>query len=157
MSYTLDNFVRSTLSADVLSTDTTLHIAVATAPLRNPPSTVSASAPGIMVIQDVPSAPTAIEIVTFTGVSTVGSVVTLTGVTRGREGTTAKAWVSGNPTFQGVTADVLAQIANAATLNGPDFTAGPTINGLPVPSVTITSTVPTTVGSVENGHLWLVV
>lgn len=115
MAFTLDNFVRSILAVDAAIGDTSLVVALAAPPLRDPPAP-SAGAPGILILQDQPVAPTKIEIVTYTGVSIVGTQVTLTGVTRGLEGTSAQAWPAGTQTFSGTTVGVLAQFALAATL-----------------------------------------
>src|SRR5690348_6407743 len=93
MSFTLDNFVRSILAVDAAVGDTSLVVALAAPPLRDPPA-ASPGAPGILILQDQPTAPTKIEIVTYTGVSIVGTQVTLTGVTRGLEGTAAQAWTA---------------------------------------------------------------
>lgn len=115
MAFTLDNFVRSILAVDAAIGDTSLVVALAAPPLRDPPA-ASAGAPGILILQDQPTAPTKIEIVTYTGVSIVGTQVTLSGVTRGLEGTTAQAWTAGTQTFSGSTAAVLAQFALSANL-----------------------------------------
>lgn len=112
MAYTLDNFVRAVLSADATAGANTLLVAKAVAPLRDPP-VASVEAPGVLVLQDLPTSPTKVEIVRYTGQSIAGNVVTLTGVTRGQEGTTAQAWSAGTPTFQGVTAGALADLQSA--------------------------------------------
>lgn len=115
MAFTLDNFVRSILAVDAAIGDTSLVVALAAPPLRDPPA-ASADAPGILILQDQPTAPTKIEIVTYTGVSIVGTQVTLSGVTRGLEGTSAQAWPAGTQIFSGSTAAVLAQFALKAAL-----------------------------------------
>ena len=115
MAFTLDNFVRSILAVDAAIGDNSLVVALAAPPLRDPPA-ASADAPGILILQDQPTAPTKIEIVTYTGVSIVGTQVTLTGVTRGLEGTSPQAWPAGTQTFSGTTVAVLAQFATAAAL-----------------------------------------
>lgn len=109
MAYSLDNFVRSTLQADITSTTTTITVAKAAAPLRDPPD-ASASEPGVLVLQDKPASPTQIEIVTYTGRSIAGNVVTLTGCARGQEGSTASVWSSGAPTLAGLTAGIIADL-----------------------------------------------
>jgi hypothetical protein len=152
MAFTLDNFVRSVLAEDAAASDTSLVLTLAAPPLQDPPD-ATADAPGILVLQDSASAPTKIEIVTYTGRSISGTKATLTGVTRAQEGTSAETWATGTPTFSGTTAAVL---AGKADLDGADFTKGPTINGSPIPGVTVTDTVPADVGSAENGHLWLI-
>ncbi|NID14973.1 tail fiber domain-containing protein [Luteibacter yeojuensis] len=108
MATTLDNFVRSVLATDATAADTQLVLAKAAAPLRDPPAATE-DAPGIIVLQDVPSAPAKIEIVRYTGRAIVGNQVTLTGVTRAQEGTTAQSWTAGTPTLQGITAGLIAQ------------------------------------------------
>lgn len=115
MAFTLDNFVRSILAVDAAVGDTSLVVALAAPPLRDPPLP-SAGAPGILILQDQPTAPSKIEIVTYTGVSIVGTQVTLTGVARALEGTTAQAWPAGTQTFSGSTAAVLAQFATSVAL-----------------------------------------
>ncbi|KAF1008988.1 MAG: hypothetical protein GAK28_00620 [Luteibacter sp.] len=107
MATTLDNFVRSVLAVDATAADTQLVLAKAAAPLRDPPAATTA-APGVLVLQDAPAAPAKIEIVRYTGRNIVGNQVTLTGVTRAQEGTTAQSWTAGTPTLQGITAGLLA-------------------------------------------------
>lgn len=111
MAITLDNFVRSVLSQDATAADNQLVLALAAAPLRDPPA-ASVAAPGVLILQDAPTAPTKIEVIRYTGRTIAGGNVTLTGVTRGLEGTTAQAWAAGTPTFQGWTAGVLSEIMN---------------------------------------------
>jgi hypothetical protein len=53
-------------------------------------------------------------VISYTGRSIVGTVVTLTGVTRGLEGSTASPWSAGTPTFQGITAGVITQKLDAS-------------------------------------------
>lgn len=112
MTYALDNFVRSTLQADITAADTTITVAKAAAPLRDPPDASEAS-PGILVLQDKPASPTKIEIITYTGRSIAGNVVTLTGCTRGQEDSTASVWSSGAPTLAGLTAGVIKDLQDS--------------------------------------------
>lgn len=109
MAFTLDNFVRSTLQADITAGATTVTVTKAAPPLRDPPD-ATVDAPGLLILQDVPTSPTKIEVISYTGRSIVGTVVTLTGVTRGLEGSTASPWSAGAPTFSGITAGVLAEL-----------------------------------------------
>lgn len=113
MAFTLDNFVRSTLQADITAGATTVTVTKAAPPLRDPPD-ATPTAPGLLVLQDVPTSPTKIEVISYTGRSIVGTVVTLTGVTRGLEGSTASPWSAGTPTFQGITAGVITQKLDAS-------------------------------------------
>jgi hypothetical protein len=113
MAFTLDNFVRATLQADITAGATTVTVTKAAPPLRDPPD-ATVDAPGLLVLQDTPTSPTKIEVISYTSRSIVGTVVTLTGVTRGLEGSTASPWSAGTPTFQGITAGVIAQKLDAS-------------------------------------------
>lgn len=106
MAITLGNFVRSVLSQDATAADNTLVLALAAAPLRDPPD-ASEDAPGVLVLQDAPTAPSKIEVIYYTGRTIVDNNVTLTGCTRAQESTTAQSWTAGTPTFQGITAGVI--------------------------------------------------
>lgn len=112
MAYSLDNFVRSTLSADATASDTTLTIAAAAAPLRDPPDASPAS-PGVLILIDQPGSAAKIEVVTYTGRSISGNDVTLSGVQRGCEGTSATSWTAGTPVYTGITAAVVADLQAA--------------------------------------------
>jgi len=106
MPSSLNNFVRSVLQADCGPTDDTLMIQKAAAPLQDPPGATE-DAPGVLALIDQPSTPTKVEIVAYTGQSVAGDIVTLTGVSRGQEGTTAQSWTAGTPTYQPITAGVI--------------------------------------------------
>lgn len=137
--FSLDNFVRTSLSADAAAADDTLTLVAAAAPYNDPPD-ASESEPGVLVLMDTPSSPTKIEIVTYTGRTVDGGTVTLTGVTRGVENTTAPTtWPAGTPVYQGITAGALAGVVDS------------------VPTIEVTDTVPSDVGGTTNGHMWLVV
>src|SRR5690348_3271342 len=114
MKFTLDNFVRSVLAVDATAADTSLVLTLAAPPARDPPAPAAGEV-GVLGLQDSPAAPTKIEIVTYTGRSVSGTQVTLTGVTRGCEGTTAQAWTTGTPTFAGTTAAVMGSKADKGT------------------------------------------
>jgi hypothetical protein len=114
MAFTLDNFVRSTLQADITAGATTVTVTKAAPPLRDPPD-ATVDAPGLLVLQDAPVSPTKIEVISYTGRSIVGTVVTLTGVARGLEGSTASPWSAGTPTFQGITAGTLDDLQSQLT------------------------------------------
>lgn len=122
MAFTIDNFVRSQVAADVAATDTTIVLSRAAPPMRDPPDATE-DAPGVIVMMDAPTAPTTIEVVTYTGRTVGASTVTLTGVVRGVEGSTAAAWATGTPTYQGITAGVVASKADVdgAVLSGPSL------------------------------------
>lgn len=127
MAFTLDNFVRSTLQADITAGATTVTVTKAAPPLRDPPA-ATVDAPGLLILQDVPTSPTKIEVISYTGRSIAGTVVTLTGVTRSLEGTTPYPWPAGTPTFQGITAgaleDLQEQVSAQSAVTALDIVAG---------------------------------
>lgn len=125
MAFTLDNFVRSTLQADITAGATTATVTKAAPPLRDPPA-ATVDAPGLLILQDVPTSPTKIEVISYTGRSIVGTVVTLTGVVRGLEGSTASPWSAGVPTFGGLTTGVIADLQTQLTGKEPVVTVGTT-------------------------------
>lgn len=137
MSYALDNFVRSTLAVAAAAADTSLVLALAATPLRDPPQPAAGDL-GVLILQN---GATAMEIITYTGVSIVSTQVTLSGVTRGAEGTTAQDWPIGTDVFSGNTAAVMATKANVGDIQG----------------VTVTNVVPTDATGTNTGHMWLVV
>lgn len=102
--YSYNNNVRVTLNTAISDSSATVLLDEAVAPLRNPPTTTSAARPARFTLVDDPAAPTKIEIIQATGVSApAAGVVTLTGVTRGLEGTTAQSWGGGSIVMQTVT------------------------------------------------------
>lgn len=156
MGLSLDNFVRTTVSADIGATDTTIVLAKAAPPLRDPPA-ATADAPGVLVLMDTPTAPTVIEIVTYTGRTVGASTVTLTGVVRGIEGTQAAAWASGTPTYQGITAGLLiaamaakADVSGAVLINPSLGTSGAPVR---VPRTFVQSADPAVLA--VDGDLWV--
>jgi hypothetical protein len=117
--HSLANNVRAALTSSITSGATSFTVAAAAAPNANPPAATSA-VPGILTIVDSMSAPNALEVVTYTGRVVNGDgTVTLTGVTRGREGTVAQAFNAGAAVFQAVTADVMANTGVRVGVNVP--------------------------------------
>lgn len=106
--FSYDNNVRSTLSAPLAIGATTASLHDAPAGAKNPKTGTSASKPARFTIMNRANNPTHIEIIEATGVSgVVSGSVTLSNVTRGLEGTTARAWPSGSIIVQSVTAGML--------------------------------------------------
>lgn len=102
--YAFDNNVRSTLSANITAVATSLTVFKVAAPFRDPPVPDAASGTlGIMTLTDSLSNPAKVEIVTYSTWVDNGLTITLGGLTRGAESTTASAFVTGNYTFQGPT------------------------------------------------------
>lgn len=152
MARSLDNFVRSAVATGVSAIDTTIVLTKAASPLRDPPA-ATPDAPGVLVLMDTPATPTKIEIVTYTGRTVGASTVTLTGVVRGVEGSTAAAWASGTPTYQGITAGALADKANVtgATLTDPLLsTSGAAVR---IPRTFVQSADPAALAA--DGDLWV--
>lgn len=111
--YSYNNNVRVTLNTAINNVAATLLLDEAVAPLRNPPTSTSTARPARFTLMDDPAAPTKIEVIQATGVSApAAGIVTLTGVTRGLEGTTAQSWGGGSVVMQAVTQEML---------NPPDF------------------------------------
>lgn len=106
--YTLANNVKVTLAADVSAVASSITVNAASGIFNNPPDPTGDAASGglsIATIQDAALPPTKTEIITYTGVTDNGNgTLTLTGVLRGIEGTTARSWTSGAVLFQSATA-----------------------------------------------------
>lgn len=92
------NFVQVQLAAAATDIQTTLTIKAPRGGFTLPPSDG-----GRLIITDSPGQPTAFEVVTYTGISGTGPY-TLTGVTRGVEGTVGMAWPLDAFVFMGLTA-----------------------------------------------------
>lgn len=106
--FSYGNNVRSTLSAPLAAGATTASLHGAPAGANNPSVDANESQPARFTIMNRANNPTQIEIIEATGVSgLVLGVVTLSGITRGVEGTTARAWPSGSIIVQSVTAGML--------------------------------------------------
>jgi len=101
------NFVQLKLALAATAAQTTLTVLVPSAPFQLPP------ADGTLTLLDVPGAPTKAEIVGYTTVTNNGDgTATLGGVTRGKEGTTARTWAVNSFLFQSLTAgDYAADLA----------------------------------------------
>lgn len=106
--YTLANNVKVTLAADVSAVASSITVNAASGIFNNPPDPTGDAASGglsIATIQDAALPPTKTEIITYTGVTDNGNgTLTLTGVLRGIEGTTARSWATGAVLFQAYTA-----------------------------------------------------
>lgn len=101
MSYVFANNALATLTVDALAGATTLTVAAVIG--ANPPVNVT-SGLGIVSLMDKTFMPTAFEIVTYTGRTDNGNgTYTLTGVSRGQEGTTAQSWTAGTYAVQAFT------------------------------------------------------
>lgn len=126
---TYENFVQAQLAAPLGSSDTTLTLANPIGAYRLPPATG-----GILVLADSVGSPAFTEIVSY--VSRSGN--TLSGLTRGQEGTSARAWPAGTFCYQSLTAgDFANALGLKAPLASPAFTGNPTA---PTPATTDTDT-----------------
>jgi hypothetical protein len=122
MAFYFQNNVKTTLAADVLVGATSISVSAASSPWNTPGSPGTDT--GVLVLMDNLYAPTKIEIITYTGRSGAGPY-TLTGVSKGQEGTADQAWTSGAYVIAPATAaelsdsmqgsNNLSEITNAAT------------------------------------------
>lgn len=103
------NNARSTLAAAVDSTTATFRLNLATAPYRDP-ITPGAGNLGTMTLMDDLNSPGNIEIIWYEKTSAGASEVILSGVVRGREATSARAWPVSSPCFMALTAKVMQDI-----------------------------------------------
>jgi len=97
----ISNNVLTTLSANVLVGANSISVVAASAPDNSPPD--PAGAIETLTLVDSISAPTKREIITYTGRTGTGPY-TLTGVTKGTEGTTDQAWNAGDVVYMALTA-----------------------------------------------------
>ncbi|MFW9600963.1 MAG: hypothetical protein ACMV1B_01450, partial [Prevotella sp.] len=92
------NFVRCQLATSITSTATSITLSSNTSPFNLPPTDG-----GTLVLADSINKPSKLEIITYTGMSGL----TLNGVVRGAEGTTAQAWPSSSYCYMSFTALML--------------------------------------------------
>lgn len=119
--YSISNNCRSGLAVAALATDTTLTLTKAAAPYRDPIAP-SAGKAGVMTLTDAIAGATKIEIVTYAGVTVnADTTITLTGVVRACEGTTAQAWPVNTVTFSALTADLVNGLGSAALADTAAF------------------------------------
>lgn len=105
MSYA--NFVQAKLGLAMTNDQTTATLQDAVVPFQLPPTDG-----GTLVLTDSLGSPSFVEIIKYT--SRTG--LTLSGVSRGQEGTTARAWAVGNYCYQSLTAgEFTRSVQEAAT------------------------------------------
>ena len=108
------NNVNSTLNASATSSATSIQVVKSVSPYNDPPTT------GNITLMDSLSAPTKIEIITYTGRTDNTTYWTLTGCTRASESTTASTWAAGDNAIQAFTAGdaqaALAEYSNVTVL-----------------------------------------
>jgi hypothetical protein len=138
------NNVLTTLSGSVSVGATSIGVAVATGINRPPPDPEGGTA--VLTLVDNLSAPTKTEIIYYTG-RTGSGPFTLTGVKKGREGTTDQSWSAGQFVFQAQTEAALTMgHANPATLND-NLTIPPAVNAALLGPLSVASGVTLQVGS----------
>jgi hypothetical protein len=112
MSYIIDNNVLTTLHTAITTSSTSLIVDVPSSP-NKPPVTPVAGNIATLTLVDSLASPTQTEIVTYTAATNNGDgTYTLTGVTRGTEGTAAQNFSTGAPCFQAITAATINSIAS---------------------------------------------
>tara|TARA_B110000902_G_scaffold171820_1_gene195564 strand:+ start:206 stop:709 length:504 start_codon:yes stop_codon:yes gene_type:complete len=107
------NNVKLALETELTILSSEVRLLKAVAPMQDPPES------GKLVLQDNLSAPSAIEIVTYTHRTDHDGYWTLTGLTRGVEGSTASSFNAGAYAFQAFTAG---DATNATPLKASSFT-----------------------------------
>lgn len=104
------NNVKTELAAAATAAATELAIVTAQAPFNNPPSD------GRIMLSDSLRSPTVFEVIGYSGLTDNGDgTLTLTGLTRGMEDTTAAAWDAGAFVYQSLTAEQAAQMMTSGT------------------------------------------
>jgi hypothetical protein len=114
--YTFQNNARSTLSAGISAADASITLNKAAAPYRDP-AVPSGGSFGLLTITDDAINPTKIEIVSYSGVTDNGPTVTLTGVTRGIDGTTGQSFSAGASCYQAFVAMLAGRVQDPASVH----------------------------------------
>jgi len=104
MPYVLENNVKTQLNAGIDGVTTTIVVNAATAPSKSPPDPAGGVA--VVTLVDRLANPTKLEIISYTGRTGVGPY-TLTGCTRGFEGTSAYSWTTTDIVFQALTGAIV--------------------------------------------------
>jgi len=101
------NFVNTTTNSTTSIAATTVVVVAASSPFNSPidPSGDTAT----LILLDDPDTPTKLEIITYTGRTGAGPY-TLTGVTKGVDGTSDQSWASGSHVIQTPTAALIASL-----------------------------------------------
>jgi hypothetical protein len=115
MVWILKNNVRSTLSNAVDATTATFRLNTATAPYRDPFNTNPTTAGGrlgrgVYTLVDDLNAPGNVETVAYDAVASISGIIQLVGITRGYDGTSARAWPVSTPCFQGFTNQIFSHL-----------------------------------------------
>jgi len=123
MAASWNNFVQSKTTTQTLQASSTMDIAAAIAPWTTPPDPAGGIA--WATITDSLSAPTKFEVVSYTGRTGTGPY-TITGMTRGLEGTIAQVWPADSFVIQYITADKLVDEHSLASQDGDTIIDGGT-------------------------------
>ena len=101
MAYTIENNVSTELASSVSAGATSIDVNTAAAPNNNPPSPTDSA---LLTLMDKAYKPSKIEIISYTGVTDNGDgTLTLSGVSKGLEGTSDQSWSSGDLVMQAMT------------------------------------------------------
>ncbi len=113
MSYVWANNVLTTLNAALTAVATSMVVDGAPAPNNTPPDPAGGVA--LLTLMDKRVDPSKIEVVAYTGYTDHGDgTYTLSGLTRGMEGTSGQAWSAGDVAHQSVTAGMLTDVISSA-------------------------------------------
>lgn len=119
-----ENFVQVSLANSYDDTATSMVFNAASGPWKNPPNP-SGEVAYCTLVDDI-SAPTKFEIISYTLINGFGPF-TMSGITRGVEGTTAQSWTAGSYIVQYLTVaqtvdtDELASLTGDVVINGGTF------------------------------------
>lgn len=106
--WSFNNNVRCVLTSGIGAFDTTMTLNQAVAPMKDPPVITTADPPAIFTLVDNLAAPTKIEIVHVTTIaSPSGGTIAISGMSRGKDGTTEQAWSGGAIVIQSLTKEML--------------------------------------------------
>lgn len=127
-----ENNVVATLSSTVAADDTSITFNTPVTPFNIPPASG-----GTLTLSDNLNNPSAIEVITFTGVTdNLNGTHTITGVTRAQESTAAAPWSVGHVLYQAVT-QASTNKWDTAHSWGDHSTAGYAVGGSPLSSATL--------------------
>lgn len=115
--YAWANNVLVTLAADLTAVANSVTVNAASAPFNSPPNPSGGVA--LLTLANARTGPSKIECVSYTGRTDNGNgTYTLTGLTRGLEGTSGQSWVTSNFAFQGPRATWMGEALDHGSANG---------------------------------------
>lgn len=115
MSYLIDNNVLCTLHTSIVPATVSIVVDAGIAPNKTVPAPSGGNIATLTLVDQVVS-PTAVEIITYTTATNNGDgTFTLTGVTRGTEGTAPQTFAANSICFQAITAATMSALVSAGS------------------------------------------